>query len=214
MLCYQGTFPDFAPVPVQFQDQFQVAPQARTVRSPHWLCNPVKKTRDDVVTPVVDQRQHLKAYKLAPSSNLDEVTVQFSNQFLTSNVDVEKRAVSILVPTRKKPHDAPVGLDHFQCHRIVGGGPAVDAKVELEDQFGTRRTEVGKPKLVCNPTLKIHNAQPFPPVNPTAHLVCYKIKPRDLAPPIDVKTINQFGKERVRAKTAVRLCVPSTKTLS
>ena len=94
-------------------------------------------------------------------------------------------------------------------------GRAIDKSVELKDQFGSFRTRVGRPKLLCNPTDKLH-----PPAPPTliqhefAHLLCYGIERRRLDPPQSRAIRNQFEAwNRARAEVAVLLCVPSTKAI-
>jgi hypothetical protein len=117
------------------------------------------------------------------------------------------------VPTRKAPHDPPEGLDHFICYPVLEG-KAIDRTVGLKDEFGSFRTTVGKPKLHCNPTTKNHPGRPPVAIKYSyVHLLCYGIEPHRLDPPQVRRTSNQFERARVRAETAILLCVPSTKSL-
>ena len=165
------------------------------------------------MTKIVDIAQHLKGYLLRTPSTTDTRSLLISNQFGKDQpVTVAAVPTRLLVPTRKAPHDAPKGLDHFTCY-AVQKGRAIDRDVQLKDQFTSFRTRVGKPRLHCNPTFK-QVAIGVPPTdieNPDAHLLCYGIERHPLDPPQARKTNNQFEKARVRAEVAVLLCVPSTK---
>jgi hypothetical protein len=214
-LCYTGTFAPFERVhDVRLADQFPPG-EIVTVGKPKLLCNPVRKTRSDRVTKIVDRRQHLKAYVTVPNSaGVADIDVLVSNQFgRDKRLRVEDKVFRLMVPTRKSPHDAPVLLDHFACYPVLRGA-AVDRAVRLKDQFTEIGTRVGKPRLLCNPTVKVHALNPPTIIeHPQAHLVCYAIDERRLVPPVARFTKNQFEGARARAEVAVMLCVPSRKRL-
>jgi len=208
-LCYRGTFAPFDDVPnIVFEDDFDTL--TTTVARPHLFCNPVRKTRRDIVTKIVDRRQHLKAYRLRAPAPTDQFFPSVSNQFGQAQIiTIENRPKRTLVPTRKFPHDAPVDLDHFTCYDVKDG-KAIDRRVQLKDQFTSFTTRVGRPRMLCNPASKIHIGGPsFPRQHATANLLCYGIEPRRLDPPQGRRTVNQFERARVRSEVAVQLCVPS-----
>jgi hypothetical protein len=207
-LCYKGTFAPFDAVPnILFQDDFGV--RTTTVARPHLFCNPVRKTRRDTVTKIVDRTQHLKAYRLRTAPT-DQFFPVVSNQFGKDQIlTIENVPSRTLVPTRKLPHDAPVGLDHFACYDVKDGR-AIDRRVQLKDQFISIATRVGTPAMLCMSATKTHVGGPtFPREHPGANLLCYLIGPRRLDPPVGRRTANQFERARVKSEVAVQLCVPS-----
>ena len=96
-----------------------------------------------------------------------------------------------------------VDQNHFKCYSVEGTKLA--ATVSLVDQFGSVTTPVTEPKFLCNPVDK--NGEGIP--NPSAHLVCYKIK--EEFKQRDVFVSNQFGTDTLKVKDTQLLCVPSTK---
>jgi hypothetical protein len=207
-LCYEGDFPPFAGAQVQLIEELGAF--VTQVGGPHLFCNPVRKKRGDVVTRIVDVRQHLKVYRIRTDpAGPETLKVSDSNQFGADQVlTIQRSPTRLMVPTRKWPHDPPAGLDHFACH-AVKEGKAIEKPVLLRDQFVGFRTRVLKPLLHCEPTQKIHGDRTFNVRNPQAHLVCYSIEPRRLDPPQTRRTRNQFEKAPITARVATRLCVPS-----
>jgi hypothetical protein len=212
-LCYAGEFPPFAGASVTLVEE--LGGFTTTVGGPHLFCNPVRKTRGDNVTKIVDVRQHLKVYRIRTDpSGTETLKVSDSNQFGADQVlTIQRSPTRLMVPTRKWPHDRPVGLDHFACHAVTEG-KAIEKGVGLKDQFTAFRTRVLKPVLHCEPTQKIHGDRTFDIRHREAHLVCYTIEPRKrLDPPQTRWTRNQFERARVTARVATRLCVPSTSVI-
>lgn len=114
----------------------------------------------------------------------------------------------------------PPGLDHLNCYVAlpITGDPYEfprGRRVELTDQFGVRRMVVAQtPNRLCNPVNKILPVgQQFPPANPDAHLVCFKVKEPAFVPR-DVTVQNQFGSARLTVLSTVQLCAPSWKQLN
>jgi len=208
-LCYDGEFPTFAGASVTLRSN--LGEWDARVGNPKFFCNPVRKTRRDVVTKIVDVRQHLKAYAVFPAPPVTgTVEVSDSNQFGADQaLTVELSPSRLLVPTRKRPHDAPKGLDHFACHRVVEGKP-IEKAVQLKDQFASFQTRVLRPVLHCSPTIKKHGDRTFKVQHQQAFLVCYTIERRNLVPPQTRGTRNQFEQAPITARVATRLCVPST----
>ena len=95
-------------------------------------------------------------------------------------------------------------LDHFKCYDAEGD--AVNAIVDLEDQFGVEpQVLVGEPDLFCNPVDK--NGEGIS--NPVAHLTCYRIADSDKVREVTVE--NQFGIQTLEVEDSELLCVPSEK---
>ena len=215
-LCYRGGFrPQFSSYPrVGLKDQF-----GRTkgrVGQASLFCNATKKRHGDQVTRIVSINDHLKGYRFRRILAVQphSLHIQVGNQF----GDAQRLRISgtpkmLLTPTQKRPHDRPKGLDHFLCYKVQEG-ESINAVIKLRDQFRRyKKVRVLDPIMHCNPVKKRHDGGITPIKHPEAHLVCYTIRQRDLDPPQTRKTANQFERAYIRAKTAVRLCVPSTKNV-
>lgn len=106
-------------------------------------------------------------------------------------------------------------VDHAKCYNILGkDGPFAPRTVELDDQFGTRESEVVEPEELCTPVSK--NGEP---VNrPDAHLKSYRIRhtPQDQAdePERTVIVRNQFGAATLVVGNARKLLVPASKSIT
>ena len=220
------------PAAVDLIDQFG---RLRVVPAlPNQLCNPVNKILPTgQAFPPANPNAHLACDPFDPLSNPPPphlpITVRVENQFGRGALRVTGRD-RLCLPTWKNdpanpnaPGSVPVprpagtptqppGLDHFLCYNVtqVGSGFAqAPPAVTLVDQFGTRQVTVGGVVTLCNPVNKIlATGQQFPPANPTAHLVCYRLQ--STAERV-VLLQNQFGTGRVDATVATRLCLPSFK---
>jgi len=105
-------------------------------------------------------------------------------------------------------HAAPQGLDHFKCYGVEG--KSVPSSLKLRDQFGLEpEVKSRAPRLLCNPTKKLHNQRITPVENPEDHLVCYEIVGTNLTN--KVLAVNQFGEDVLGLDPADLLCVPSSK---
>lgn len=105
-------------------------------------------------------------------------------------------------------------LNHFKCYKtnVPRGAAGLSPRdVTLVDQFESKLTTVIASKLACAPVDK--NGEGIP--DPTAHLVCYKIKDTKTRPrqpkfeKQDVLVANQFGDQPLTVTTPTVLCVPS-----
>jgi hypothetical protein len=237
--CYRVTHGTPANAFVQLQDQFDEAISETffehvVVQSPLVFCNPVNKTlASGQVTPIVNENNHLKMYLITPTSTQTRI-VTVANQFTGSAITTLQvfQPVILAVPTQKRPHGPPERLDHFKCY-LVRGDP-VNLPVGLVDQFDKEQVRVGRPLLLCNPTVKIHGSiigaagdlgdNETPITNKEAHLVCYRIISSGLLPATGAKlagareravqVLNQFDKEIIKVAEPILLCVPSTKFLT
>jgi hypothetical protein len=208
--------------PVLLQDQFdkQISPTFHEnviVVRPVRFCNPVSKLVEatGVFTPITNRESHLKIYRmwvddldLAPTRK-----VKIANQFGTRTIQTLNQEV-LAVPTQKNTEGPPHDLDHFKCYRAYGAN--VNKIVTLRDQFQIQTgLKVTNPFAFCNPTEKIHDNPPAPPVTPITnaedHLVCYLVTRK----PFIAHTVvarNQFGIETLNlSRPPDLLCVPTKK---
>jgi hypothetical protein len=194
---------------IQLKDQFNPVLVPHVVGAAKWFCNPVRKRHGDTVTQIIDPDAHLTFLQIGvPQFKLLDVRVK--NQFGTRDLKVFAPASLIAVPTKKNNHDVPDGLDHFKCYRVKGD--AILELVGLRDQFLQAPARlVGKPVLLCNPTIKVHGPNTFPINHPKEHLVCYKVTPVDFS--IVVQAVNQFANGQLTIQDPKMLCVPSRKRI-
>lgn len=211
--CWAANFPDFEQDNVRLDDETIVSTRA-SVDRPRLICPPVRKTANpDSSKPTTTQIQnpdhHLVYYDITP--NQQDVGGAFlCNQFDCFSLEVSG-PIGLLVPTKKGRHDAPRGLDHYQCYTVEGSGHNPSVDVELEDQFHERRTTARWANMVCIPTEKKHGDRTFRIHNRFEWLVCYKTFATELNNPRNRDIRNQFGPdENVKIHTARMLCVPSS----
>lgn len=194
---------------VSLQDQFTTGLVPATVGAPDQFCNPVKKKHGDTVYKIKDPNAHLIMYNIGKPTQLLH-TVQVQNQFGTRILKVYAPATQLAVPTMLVGTPAPASLDHFKCYKVTGD-PA-NATVSLKDFLNSApNVVVGKPVLLCNPTIKVHNDKQYDIQHPKAHLVCYKLKPLQYAGVVN--TIDQFRAEALPISNPGMLCAPSLKKI-
>ena len=209
----------FAGPSVILVDQFGASTVA--VKKPQFLCAPTNKLGEDPTAPF--HAEHLKGYQIKPASKRVlptrlAVTDQFHPNGLT--IDATKES-HLLVPTVKSLSATPAlpasfVVGHFQCYKakVSKGTPKFVpvADISLEDQFGTMRVDVKKPRYLCNPVNK--NGEGI--TDPVSHLMCYQIKQAKGDPKFGKRSgvfVNdQFGAARLDVKIPAELCVPATKT--
>lgn len=210
-LCWAGMFLPFDGPIVGLQDRFGA--YDADVEGADLMCNPARKKRGDRITPIVSERQHLKHYDIDtdPAAPVD---ILVTNQFgRDQRVIIQGNPSGLLVPTRKFPHKAPRGLDHFACH-IVMNNLDINKRVQLRDQFKRFRTTVVEELFHCLPTRKVHGTRVVEVRHPGAHLACYSIAPRSLDSPKSRRTKNQFEEAKITGVEALFLCVPSRTRLT
>ena len=192
---------------------FTVLPVAVTMH-----CNPVQKTANGVIAPITNPNAHLLCWSMtAPrqKTSILWVTNQFGTAELTTyqpNLLCLPTWKSLTGPPNRKPVQPP-GLDHFSCYPVTYTGtgrfkpPAV---VSLTDQFGSSKSKVGNPVLLCLPTRKTVHGVVTPITNPNAQLLCFAV-----TFPFKSRSVfdqNQFGTGRVLVQKIGALCLPSKKT--
>ena len=171
--CYKGKFTKFQRRTVFLRDQF-LQTQA-LVKKPRLFCNPVDKNGEGIF----DEGAHLKMYQLtSPGADLAAGTqVLVRNQFGPQQLRVGKLEM-LALPTQKDDLPPPLALDHYSCYRTEG--PAIEVPAELVDQFHREQVRVLQPRLLCNPVEKTtEDGQVTPIGDQAAHLVCYRIAPRE-----------------------------------
>jgi hypothetical protein len=234
--CYLSPGP-IQPASALLHDQFDIAPPSATylpglfesitdLRS-LLFCNPTQKTTASGTTsPILHPDAHLLMYLINPQASIPR-RVAIENQFGAAVLDTG-RAVILAVPTGKAvvsansavPPLPPIPpeqeLDHFKCYEA--GGRDINAVVTLTDQFRAANTQVLRPFLFCNPTLKeVLNTAGAPvttPVtHPLAHLTCYLTTPVAFAGVVTYN--NQFVTPGTLPTLTLSqseiLCVPSAK---
>jgi hypothetical protein len=103
--------------------------------------------------------------------------------------------------------DPECGGDHYKCYKTGQQPPRFQQQiVTLIDQFKESTTTVVRPTRFCNPVDK--NGEGIE--DPTAHLLCYKVKEPPMAP-VDVIVNNQFGEQALTVTRVEQLCVPAEK---
>jgi hypothetical protein len=215
---------------VVLRDQFDLAlpngaEDQALVAAAALFCNPTAKTEPTgAVSAIVDPDNHLTLYRIA-STPLQTPgatavappgawIVQVQNQLGDQRLRVGP-AVLLAVPTQKRPHEAPSGLDHFKCYVARGVPFDPPREVSLQDQFDEQpeSARVLRPVLFCNPTLKRHDDRVAQVQNPEEHLTCYGyLGTAAPSPRRRVGARNQLSQEQFRVKAPRVLCVPSLKT--
>jgi hypothetical protein len=202
------------PATVGLRDQFSevgAPPEIIDVLRANRFCNPARKWHAGTFYGIADNRQHLTFYRTAPESSPLKV-VSISNQFGNQTLRVGN-AVALALPTRKLPHEAPQGLDHFRCYS--SRGQPIGRPVGVADQF-IRRTAhmVLDPLLFCNPVEKTHGTVVTPIQHPEAHLTCYSMTRVQFTREVSIR--NQFrgastGDQKLVVGSPGMLCVPTKK---
>jgi|GEM_PF-6591015 len=145
-------------------------------------------------------------------NRVDLVVTSSHNEPNTYRQRIEIREVEFEgVPHQLPPPNVPG--DHFQCYRVEKGDRVKAERIVVKDQFGQSMIMLGKPKILCNPSSKIHNGKEFPIENKERHLVCYDImRQSNAAGSRDkLEVSNQFGYDDIYARRREMFCVPSYK---
>ncbi len=101
--------------------------------------------------------------------------------------------------------------EHFQCYNLEKGDHIKTERVVVKDQFGKSDVVIGKPRMLCNPSAKVHNGKEYRIRNEKRHLVCYDyVRPPRIRPQ-NLRINNQFAPDEVVATRSQMFCVPSSK---
>jgi hypothetical protein len=191
----------------------QLGPGIVEVRRLKRLCNPASKNGEDPDAPL--DPDHLVGHEIKQQIPRFRKLrgVRIEDQFGTLAVDVI-RPMMLLVPTAKSllgppPPLAPPAVDHFKCYHVKRARLRRSGDT-IQDQFGSLRVDVKRPKYLCVPADK--NGSGI--MNGTDHLTCYQVRPaRPFPRPGGVFINNQFGENTIRVTRPTELCLPSLKTL-
>lgn len=107
------------------------------------------------------------------------------------------------------PTDPLERENHYKCYEILEADSLPPVLVTTEDQFGNTRTQVLRPRYLCNPVSKRNERIPEKEV----HQICYETRDDPPVPlPGTLLIRNQFGEFKIhRLRDASLLCVPSYK---
>lgn len=127
----------------------------------------------------------------------------------TKNHFVYSTACSNLV------NPAPVAVnmpgEHFQCYKLEKGDRVKSESIVVTDQFGKSEVVIGRPRMLCNPSAKVHNGKEYGVRNKERHLVCYDYVKQSRVRPQNLKINNQFAPDDVVSTQREMFCVPSSK---
>jgi hypothetical protein len=115
-----------------------------------------------------------------------------------------------------RPSQVAVSMpgNHFGCYRVSESQALRPETLQVRDQFGRAEIVLGRPIMVCNPSIKVHNDRTFGVTNPERHLVCYDIaRQNDQQRPRRVQTNNQMAPAQLTTNERQMYCVPSSKRL-
>ena len=160
---------------VTLDDQF-IAEATLSVDQPLQFCEPSVK---DGWGSKAEERS-LTLYG-APQPLEPDLDVFTEDQFGRGNVDRDIGPLVLFVPTQKLVGELgfPDRLNHYRCYEVRG--PRVGMRVTLDDQFGSDRVRVERPKLFCNPVEKTVAGDTFRIEEREVHLHLL----RDLRPAAD-----------------------------
>lgn len=168
------------------------------------------------IYPVQPALEHFQCYSTARSRFRSRGPV-LSDQLGARQVKVTRRA-ELCNPVEKNGEPLVNRSAHLQCYATDGRAP--NKLVAVQNQFGSQRLLVERPRRLCLPTAKriILRGPPrrFPPIRvPVDHFQCYAVKSRS---PLNaahrvraVKLNDQFGGRAARLGPAFQLCAPVQK---
>lgn len=110
-----------------------------------------------------------------------------------------------------KPVAVHMPGDHFQCYSLKEGEALEPETIYIRDQFGESKAVLGKPRVLCNPSMKTHKDKTYDILNAERHLVCYDYVKRPQRRENKVSINNQFAPDDVVAGRNQFFCVPSSK---
>jgi len=167
------------PAEVQLEDQFITEwlgePLTALVGEPDFFANPAMKWHGEGFTPISDWDNHLTFYNL----DYEEITpvweVTVDNQFGPGQVVYVQGPTYLAVPTKKGPHDPPVGLDHFLVYEVWPEPEPLYEDISLKDQFTDQAATVYPAAYFANPVKKIYGSEVTDIKHPDGHLLFYYI---------------------------------------
>lgn len=174
--------------------------------TPTEFCNPVQKTVNGTVTPILDPNHHFVMYTFATPTTGYEATI--SNQFGTQKLAMGGPTI-MAVPAGLSPLLPSADLDHYGCYSAQAETQFNPIQVTLQDAFITETVTVLAPVLFCNPTVKNHNGLTGIQ-HPDTHLTCYSTSPSGYQGGT-VNTTDQFFTATYPIQPPGLLCLPTLK---
>ena len=188
-------------------------------------CSPaqqtVASTGHAVTSAITNANARLVCWAVAPKTMKLPASLRVTNQFGTG-VLKPTTARSFCLPSWKNgatplafpSSTAPSNLDSYACYSVTHPAGAASFKlpssVTLKDQFGSVKTKLGAPNIVCLPTIRSTNAGWTKAVNTINYSVCFAI-PAKAAASHTAYDKNQFGTGAVKVSRDTEVCVPSVK---
>jgi len=205
--CYPFPPQQARQVVVGLQDQFGPKLTNLTI-GPLEFCNPVQKTVNGTITPILDPNHHFVMYSIALPQVLRQATI--SNQFGTQTLILTGASRSAVPAGLGQPPPPPsADLDHYECY-FVQTQPPLNVVVTLQDAFITETVTVLQPAQFCNPMVKTHNGAITGIQNPSTHLTCYATSASGFSGGT-VNTGDQFFPWNLPILAPDLLCLPSLK---
>ena len=175
--------------------------------TPAKFCDPVQKTVNGAVTPILDPNHHFVMYAVTVPTPGYDATI--SNQFGTQDLALSGPTI-LAVPAGLTPLSPSADLDHYECYAAQLLNQQFNSPlVTLQDAFITEDVTVILPVLFCNPMIKSFNGLTTIQ-HPDTHLTCYSTSPAH-AQSGNVNTTDQFFTKAYPIETPDWLCVPSLK---
>jgi hypothetical protein len=152
---------------------------------------------------------------VANVKRVELVVASVQNQPTTYARRVEIREVAFNGrPAQQIEPPVPMAGDHYGCYRVAESRALRPETLRVTDQFGRSEIVLGRPVMVCNPTVKVHNDRTFGVANQERHMVCYDIaRQSDQPRQRRVQVNNQMAPAVLTTNERQMFCVPSSKKL-
>jgi hypothetical protein len=172
------------------------------LRRPRFLFGPVNKNGSGLPDPAA----HLSCYTIK-GNDTPPSSVQVTNQLGTQQLRVLRKASLLCNPAEKGGVPLAQPIDHQMCYRVRPEGPnPPQASVMIEVDNATFTAVAARPTLLCNPVDKNGSGV----LDPTCHLVCYKLRTRVHVRGADATIQDQFMSSLVHYQGGKTLCIPSS----
>jgi len=195
-------------ITVGLKDQFQPMSLFTQTITRTEFCNPVQKTVNGVVTPILNANHHFVMYAVAIPTPGYDATI--SNQFGTQDLVIAGPMIMAVPAGEGQPPSLPsADLDHYECYSATTRELFNTIQVKLQDAFTTETVTVLSVAFFCNPTVKTHNGTTIIQHLAT-HLTCYATS-RSSYPGRTVDAQDQFFAVHMLVQSPDMLCVPTLK---
>jgi len=148
------------------------------------------------------------------NANFDEgfVTPDRFRCTMTAEVLDDRPVLDIAdpLPVFDKFPPVPDG-EHYQCYILEKSSQLKSERITVQDQFGRNTVVLGRPGMICNPSMKIHKDKVYNIQNDERHLVCYTYERPGKTVNEELRVQTQFGKDEVIATRPMMFCAPAGK---